>query len=61
VFDLSNSESPEFIGRVIAALARDPALMERSGKVLVAAGIAPHYGVADIDGRQPAPLTLETA
>lgn len=60
-FDLSNSESPEFIGRVIAALARDPALMERSGKVLVAAEIAAEFGVSDIDGRQPKPLTLETA
>jgi len=60
-FDLSNSESPEFIGRVVAALARDPALMERSGKVLVAAEVAAEFGVSDIDGRQPTPLTLETA
>jgi dehydrogenase/reductase SDR family member 1 len=59
--DLSNSESPEFIGRVIAALARDPALMERTGKAVVAAEIAAELGVADLDGRQPAPLTLETA
>jgi len=59
-FDLSNSESPEFIGRVIAALARDPRLMERSGKVLVAAALALEYGVTDVDGRQPAPLTLES-
>jgi dehydrogenase/reductase SDR family protein 1 len=58
--DLSNSESPEFIGRVIAALARDPALMERSGKTLVAAAVAAELGVKDIDGRQPVPLTLET-
>jgi len=59
--DLSNSESPEFIGRVIAALARDPAILERSGRVAVAAEIAAELGVRDIDGRQPAPLTLETA
>lgn len=58
--DLSNSESPEFIGRVIAALARDPRLMERSGQVLVAAALAQEYGVSDVDGRQPTPLTLET-
>jgi NAD(P)-dependent dehydrogenase (short-subunit alcohol dehydrogenase family) len=57
--DLSNSESPEFLGRVVAALARDPALMERSGKVLVAAEIAAEFGVSDVDGRQPKPLTLE--
>ena len=59
-FDLKNSESPEFIGLVVAALARDPRLMEQSGKALVAAALAQHYGVPDIDGRQPAPLTLET-
>lgn len=58
--DLSNSESPEFIGRVVAALARDPALMERTGTVLVAAALAGEYGVKDMDGRQPRPLTLGT-
>ena len=60
-FDLSNSESPEFIGRVIAALWRDPALLDRSGQVLVAAAVASELGVRDVDGKQPAPLTLETS
>jgi len=58
--NLSNSESPEFIGRVIAALAQDRNLLERSGQVLVAAAIASELGVTDIDGKQPIPLTLET-
>ena len=57
--DLSNSESPEFIGLVIAALSRDPELMERSGSVCVAAQLALDYGVSDLDGKQPKPLTLE--
>jgi dehydrogenase/reductase SDR family member 1 len=57
--DLSNSESPEFIGRVIAALARDPALMERSGTVVIAAEAALQLGVRDVDGKQPKPLTIE--
>ena len=57
--DLSNSESPEFIGRVVAALWRDPQIMERSGKVLIAAALARELGVVDIDGRQPVPLRLE--
>lgn len=57
--DLSNSESPEFGGLVIAALARDPGLMERTGQALVTAALAIEYGITDIDGRQPAPLTLE--
>ena len=59
-FDLSNSESPEFCGRVIAALPKDSSLMDRSGKVLVAAALARELGVTDIDGRSPTPLTLET-
>ena len=58
-FDLSNSESPLFIGRAVAALASDPNLMAKSGKVLVAAALALEYGFTDIDGKQPRPLTLD--
>jgi dehydrogenase/reductase SDR family member 1 len=58
-FDMSNSESPQFIGRVVAALAADPDIMNKSGKVLVAAQEALDYGIQDIDGRQPKPLTIE--
>lgn len=61
VFDLSNSESPEFSGRAIAALARDPNILERSGSVVVAAALAIEYGFTDIDGRRPRPLSLEEA
>jgi dehydrogenase/reductase SDR family member 1 len=59
--DLSNSESPEFIGLVIAALAEGPRLMDHSGKVLVAASVAMELGIKDIDGKQPSPLTLDLA
>ncbi len=38
--DLSNSESPEFIGRAVAALAGDSDVMRHSGSVLVAASVA---------------------
>jgi NAD(P)-dependent dehydrogenase (short-subunit alcohol dehydrogenase family) len=58
--DASNSESPEFIGRVIAALSKDRSLAERSGQVLVAAAIADELGVVDVDGRHPRPLSLAT-
>lgn len=58
-FDMSNSESPQFIGRVIAGLASDPDIMKKSGKVLVAAQEALEYGIQDVDGRQPRPQTLE--
>lgn len=60
-FDLSNSESPQFIGRAVAGLAVDPNLMQKSGQILVAAALALEYGFTDIDGKQPVPLTLETA
>lgn len=55
-FDLSNSESPQFIGRAVAALAADPEVMRKSGQVLVAAELALEYGFADVDGTQPASL-----
>jgi dehydrogenase/reductase SDR family protein 1 len=58
-FDMSNSESPQFIGRVVAALACDPNIMKKSGQVLVAAQEALEYGIQDIDGKQPRPLTLK--
>jgi hypothetical protein len=47
------AESPEFIGRVIDALARDPQLMAKSGKVFIGAELALEYGVTDTNGRQP--------
>jgi len=56
--DLSNSESPQFTGRVIAALAADPDVHRFTGQWLVVAALAADYGIADIDGRQPRPLTL---
>ena len=56
--DLTNSESPEFIGRAVAALAADPDVLRYTGKVLVAAALAMEYGFTDIDGTTPHPLTL---
>lgn len=55
-FDLSNSESPQFIGRVIAGLWDDPELMDKSGGVHVAAELAVRYGIMDVDGKSPRPL-----
>ena len=56
--DLTNSESPEFIGRAVAALAADPEVIRHTGKVLVAAALAQEYGFTDIDGKAPRPLTI---
>ena len=61
LLDISNSESPEFTGRIVAALADDPMILKRSGQVLIAASIGQELGIKDIDGRQPLPLTLQTA
>jgi NAD(P)-dependent dehydrogenase (short-subunit alcohol dehydrogenase family) len=55
-FDMSNSESPQFTGRAVAALAADPNVMERSGQVLVVAKLAHEYDFDDIDGKRPLPV-----
>lgn len=59
--DLSNSESPQFVGRAAAALAGDANVIKKSGQVLVAAALAEEYGFTDIDDKQPQPLTLANA
>ncbi len=55
-FDMSNTESPQFIGRAVLALSRDPQVMAKSGQGLVVAQIAQEYGFTDIDDRQPTPV-----
>ena len=54
-FDMTNSESPEFTGRAVAALASDANKMSKSGQVLVSAVLAQEYGFVDIDGKLPTP------
>jgi NAD(P)-dependent dehydrogenase (short-subunit alcohol dehydrogenase family) len=56
--DLSNSESPEFSGRAVVALAADPERMRHSGKVRVVADLAREYGFSDVDGKTPRALTI---
>ena len=56
--DLSNSESPQFAGRAVAALANDPDVLALSGQWLVVAALANRYGFTDVDGQSPRPLTL---
>jgi NAD(P)-dependent dehydrogenase (short-subunit alcohol dehydrogenase family) len=60
-FDLSNSESPQFIGRAVAALAADPDVMRRTGQVLIAAELAREYGFTDVDGKSPRPVRFDEA
>lgn len=47
------SETPFYIGRAVAALASDPNVLEKSGKVFSSWGLAQEYGFTDIDGTQP--------
>jgi hypothetical protein len=52
--DLSNSESPEFAGRAVVALAGDPAMARHTGRRLVAAELTKEYGFTDVDGARRA-------
>lgn len=49
----ATTETPEFTGLVIDALARDPHLMDRSGKVWIGAELGAEYGLTDTNGRLP--------
>jgi NAD(P)-dependent dehydrogenase (short-subunit alcohol dehydrogenase family) len=49
----AQTESPEYIGRAIAALASDPGIVRRTGQTLAVGNLAREYGFTDIDGRQP--------
>lgn len=48
------TESPEFTGRVIAALDAQADKARFSGQILVGAELAAEFGVVDTDGRTPA-------
>jgi NAD(P)-dependent dehydrogenase (short-subunit alcohol dehydrogenase family) len=43
--------TPEFPGRVIAALTADPEIMKRTGGTFITAEVARDYGIADVDGK----------
>jgi NAD(P)-dependent dehydrogenase (short-subunit alcohol dehydrogenase family) len=47
------SETPLFVGRAVAALASDPAVMERTGQTLSSWLLGREYKFDDADGRRP--------
>jgi NAD(P)-dependent dehydrogenase (short-subunit alcohol dehydrogenase family) len=47
------SESPQFVGRAVAALAADPEVHRRNGGSFSSGGLAREYGFTDLDGSQP--------
>lgn len=57
--ELTRSESTEYIGRAVVALAADPNILQKSGSILTVGKLAREYGFTDIDGRQPPAFTID--
>ncbi len=51
--DFMVSESPRYIGRAVVALAADPKVKEKSGRVFSSWALAREYGFTDLDGTRP--------
>lgn len=47
------SETPFYLGRAVAALAADPNVAKKSGRVFSSWDLAEEYGFTDIDGQKP--------
>jgi NAD(P)-dependent dehydrogenase (short-subunit alcohol dehydrogenase family) len=56
IADKFNWETPLFVGRVIAALYNDSALMKRTGIVQIVAELAARYGIVDEYEHRPVSL-----
>ena len=51
--DFMMSESPAYIGRAVVALAADPKVKDKSGRVFSSWALAREYGFTDLDGTRP--------
>ena len=51
--DFLVSESPRYVGRAVVALAADPRVKKKSGRVFSSWALAREYGFTDLDGTQP--------
>ena len=51
--DFMVSESPRYVGRAVVALAADPKVKNKSGRVFSSWALAREYGFTDLDGTQP--------
>ena len=49
----AESETPCLVGRVVAALAADPDVARKGGRLFAAWTLAKEYGIDDVDGRRP--------
>ena len=59
--ELARTESVEYAGRAVVALATDPDIMNDSGCVLTAGDLARRYSFTDVDGRYVPPYTIDEA
>lgn len=51
MFRYDLSETPEYLGRAVAALAADPKALAKTGTIQFVADLAQHYGFTDADGK----------
>jgi NAD(P)-dependent dehydrogenase (short-subunit alcohol dehydrogenase family) len=59
VESLDQTESVEYIGRAVVALARAPEVaLARAGETLIVGELAREFGFTDVDGRQPPPFRV---
>lgn len=56
--ELASTESPRYLGRAVVALAKDPNVIEHTGRVLRVADLAESYGFTDVDGRRVPPFVI---
>lgn len=56
--ELKDTESVEYIGRAVAALASDPDMLTKNGHTLTVGALAQDYGFTDIDGRVIPPFII---
>ena len=54
----SFTESPEYVGRAVAALAADSNVMEKTGRIMNVGDLAREYGFTDVDGRLIPPFKM---
>lgn len=59
--ELAGTESTRYVGRAVVALAADPQVMSRTGRVLRVGDLAADYGFTDVDGRRIPPFEMENA
>jgi NAD(P)-dependent dehydrogenase (short-subunit alcohol dehydrogenase family) len=51
--NFEESETPLYSGRAVAALAADPNIAKKTGRVFSSWGLSDEYGFCDADGRKP--------